>query len=72
MALKTYPTMIIPTEQIAINVPRSFGLITFFSMMSDGRLSVVTAIIKLRYSSELPSSPDLPLGMISGMKKTPQ
>ena len=45
MALKTYPTMMIPTEQIAINVPRSFGLITFFSMMSDGRLSVVTAII---------------------------
>ena len=40
--------MMIPTIQIAINVPRSFGLIAFFSIMRDGRLSVVTAIIKLR------------------------
>lgn len=40
--------MMIPTVQMAINVANSFGLITFFSMMRDGRLSVVTAIIKLR------------------------
>ena len=40
--------MMIPIVHITINVPRSFGLIAFFSIMSDGRLSVVTAIIKLR------------------------
>jgi hypothetical protein len=40
--------MMIPTVQMAINVPNSFGLIAFFSIMSDGRLSVVTAIIKLK------------------------
>ena len=40
--------MIMPTVQMAINVPKSFGLIAFFSIMRDGRLSVVTAIIKLR------------------------
>ena len=40
--------MIMPTVQIAINVPNSFGLIAFFSMTRDGRLSVVTAIMKLR------------------------
>lgn len=30
--------MIMPTVQMAINVPNSFGLIAFFSMMSDGWL----------------------------------
>ena len=40
--------MMIPTVQMAINVAKSFGLIAFFSIMRDGRLSVVTAIIKLR------------------------
>ena len=40
--------MIIPAVQMAINVARSFGLIAFFSMINDGRLSVVTAIMKLR------------------------
>ena len=40
--------MMIPTVQMAINVPNSFVLIAFFSIMSDGRLSVVTAINKLK------------------------
>ena len=40
--------MMIPTVQMAINIPNSFVLIAFFSIMSDGRLSVVTAIIKLK------------------------
>ena len=40
--------MMIPPVQMAINVPNSFGLIAFFSIMSDGKLSVVTAIIKLK------------------------
>lgn len=37
-----------PIAHIAINVPRSFGFTAFFSMIMEGRLSVVTAIIKLR------------------------
>ena len=39
--------MIIPTIQMAMNVHNSFALIALFSIMIDGRLSVVTAIIKL-------------------------
>ena len=44
MALKPYPTMMIPTVQMAINVAKSFGLIAFFSIMRDGRLSVVKCL----------------------------
>ena len=40
--------MMIPAAHMAMNVPNSFGLIAFFSIMRDGRLSVVTAIIKLK------------------------
>lgn len=48
MALKKYPTTIIPTVHIVINTPNSFGFTAFFSIIIDGRLSVVTAIIKER------------------------
>ena len=40
--------MMIPMVQIAINMPSSFGLTAFLSIIIDGRLSVVTAIMKLR------------------------
>ena len=46
--LNKYPTTIIPVVHIAIKVPSSFGFTAFFSIIIDGRLSVVTAIIKLR------------------------
>ena len=36
-----------PIVQMAMNVLNSFGLIALPSMIMDGRLSVVTAIIKL-------------------------
>ena len=38
----------IPAVQTAINVPNNFGLTTCFNIISDGRLKVVTAIIKLK------------------------
>ena len=37
--------MIIPTVQMAINKVNSFGFTAFFSMIKDGKLNVVTAII---------------------------
>lgn len=36
----------IPTVQIAIKIPSSFGFMAFFSIIMDGKLSVVTPIIK--------------------------
>ena len=48
MILKKYPTRIIPTVQITMKMPNSFGLIAFFSMIIDGRDSVITPIIKAR------------------------
>ena len=38
--------MIIPIVQIAINIPNSFGFTAFFNIISEGRESVVTPIIK--------------------------
>ena len=35
-----------PTVQIVMNTPNSFGFIAFLSMMIEGKLNVVTAIIK--------------------------
>ncbi len=46
--LNKYPTTIIPKVQIPMNRNKSFGLTAFFNMINDGRLSVVTAIIKAR------------------------
>ena len=40
--------MTIPSTHIATNVIRSLGLITFPNIIIDGKLNVVTAIIKLR------------------------
>ena len=40
--------MIIPAVHIAIKVPRSFAFIAFFSIIMDGRLSAVTAIMNAR------------------------
>ena len=40
--------MIIPTVQIAINNANSLGFTAFFNIIIDGRLKVVTAIIKAR------------------------
>ena len=36
----------IPTVQIAIKIPSSFGLMAFFNITIDGKLSVVTPIMK--------------------------
>ena len=47
MRLKKYPTRIIPTVQIAIKMPSSFGLIAFFSIIIDGSESVITPISEL-------------------------
>ena len=38
--------MIIPTVQIAIKIPSSLGLMAFFNIIIEGRLKVVTPIIK--------------------------
>ncbi len=43
--LKRYPTVMIPTVQTAINKTSSFDFTAFFSIIRDGRLNVVTAII---------------------------
>ena len=40
--------MIIPIVQIPMNNPRSFGFKAFFNIIIDGKLSVVTPIIKLK------------------------
>ena len=46
--LKRYPTTIIPTTQMKINKLNNFILIAFFNMINEGRLKVVTAIMKLK------------------------
>lgn len=46
--LNKYPTTMIPKIQIPMNRNKSFGLTAFFNIINDGRLSVVTAIIKDR------------------------
>lgn len=46
--MKKYPTTIIPTVQIAINTPNSFSLMAFFNIIIEGRLKVVTPIMKER------------------------
>ena len=46
--LNKYPTIIMPPVQIPTNNPNNFGFIAFLSIIIEGRLSVVTAIIKLR------------------------
>ena len=43
--MKIYPTPIIPKVQIKINIKSSLGLMAFLSIIIDGRLKVVTAII---------------------------
>ena len=55
--LKMYPTSIIPITHIPIKTASSFGFIAFFSITSDGKLRVVTAIIKL---NTVPSNAPLP------------
>lgn len=55
--LKPYPTMMIPSVQIAMNIPSSFGFTAFRSIIIDGSESVVTAIIKDR---TVPSSAPFP------------
>lgn len=44
--MKKYPTIIMPAVQMAIKIPKSFGLTAFLSIIMDGRERVVTAIIK--------------------------
>lgn len=46
--LNKYPTIMIPMVQMEIKRARSFGFTAFFSIIIDGKLSVVTAIIKAR------------------------
>ena len=48
IALKKYPTMIMPTVHIAMKIPSNFGLTAFRNMITDGSESVVTPIIKDR------------------------
>ena len=45
--LNIYPTTIIPTVQIATNTPSNFRSIAFRSIIIEGKLNVVTAIMKL-------------------------
>ena len=46
--MKPYPTIMMPMVQIAMNVASRRGLTALRSMISEGRLKVVTAIMKLR------------------------
>ena len=48
MALKKYPTMIMPTVQTAAKMPSSFGFTALRSRIMEGRDRVVTPIIKDR------------------------
>ena len=48
MKLKQYPVNIIPIVHIVINTSNNLGFIAFLSMIIEGRLKVVTAIIKDR------------------------
>lgn len=46
--MNKYPTRMMPAVQTPTNKASSLGLTAFRSIMMDGRLSVVTAIIKAR------------------------
>ena len=46
--MNKYPTRTMPTVHTPINKTSSFGLIALRSMIIDGKLSVVTAIIKAK------------------------
>ena len=75
--LKKYPTQIIPTTQIPIKIPNNFGFTALLSITRDGKLKVVTAIIKLKTTpnkAPFPKSASL-IGMhpkISAYIGTPQ
>ena len=45
MALNKYPTIMMPTVQVAMNSASNFGLTAFFSIIMEGNDRVVTPII---------------------------
>lgn len=56
--------MIMPNVQIAINKVNNLGFTAFFSMIKDGKLNVVTAIINDKIVPIVPPLQVMPLQLV--------